>query len=98
MGLRTLGRCDASFIKESIKDSILRLGLELSNCRGQCYDGASVMAGHKAGVSTLMLKVSKHGMVNIIYVYVCVNHYSILRCYRLYRPRLHYCETCRPLF
>lgn len=34
----------------------MRSSLQLSNCRGQCYDGASVMAGHVSGVSTRIAK------------------------------------------
>ena len=35
----------------SIKDVLLKLQLSLANCRGQCYDGASNMQGHKTGVA-----------------------------------------------
>ena len=36
----------------AIKDTLLRMNLSVSNCRGQCYDGASNMSGHRNGVST----------------------------------------------
>ena len=29
-----------------IKDALLRLNVQLSQCRGQCYDGASNMSVH----------------------------------------------------
>ena len=35
----------------AIKDVLLKLQLSLVNCRGQCYDGASNMMGHKTGVA-----------------------------------------------
>ena len=35
----------------AIKDTLLRMNLSVSNCRGQCYDGASNMSGHRNGVS-----------------------------------------------
>ena len=35
----------------AIKDVLLKLQLSLVNCRGQCYDGASNMMGHKNGVA-----------------------------------------------
>ena len=35
----------------AIKDVLLTLQLSLVNCRGQCYDGASNMMGHKTGVA-----------------------------------------------
>ena len=34
-----------------IKDVLLKLQLSLAYCRGQCYDGASNMLGHKTGVA-----------------------------------------------
>ena len=35
----------------AIKDVLLKLQLSLVNCRGQCYDGASNIMGHKTGVA-----------------------------------------------
>ena len=37
-----------------IKDVLLQLILSLANIRGQCYDGASAMTGHKSGVAKCM--------------------------------------------
>ena len=39
-------------IVKVILDTIQRVGLEIKNARGQCYDGASTMAGVKNGVAT----------------------------------------------
>ena len=36
---------------EIIKDSLIQLSLPISNLRGQTYDGASNMLGHKSGVA-----------------------------------------------
>lgn len=33
------------------KDALTRLQLSLTNCRGQCYDGASNMLGKRSGVA-----------------------------------------------
>ena len=41
----------AETIVTAIKDVLLKLELSLTNCRGQCYDGASNMMGHKTGVA-----------------------------------------------
>lgn len=41
----------AQTIVSAIKDALMRLQLSLTNCRGQCYDGASNMLGHKSGVA-----------------------------------------------
>ena len=36
---------DADTLVAIIHDVLLRLNLKLENCRGQCYDGASIMQG-----------------------------------------------------
>ena len=41
----------AQTIVSAIKDALMRLQLSLTNCRGQCYDGASNILGHKSGVA-----------------------------------------------
>ena len=33
------------------QDILLRLSLQMSSCRGQCYDGAGSMAGCRTGVA-----------------------------------------------
>ena len=35
-----------------IKDTLLRMNLNLNQCHGQCYDGASNMAGPHSGIAT----------------------------------------------
>ena len=35
-----------------IKDILPRMNLKIENARGECYDGASSMAGTKSGVAT----------------------------------------------
>ena len=35
----------------AIKDVLLKLLLSLPNCRGKCYDGASIMLGDKTDVA-----------------------------------------------
>lgn len=35
----------------AIKDSLIRMNMQISNCRGQCYNGASNMSGSKRGVA-----------------------------------------------
>lgn len=44
----------ASDILSSITDILLRMNLSFSNCRGQCYDGASTMQGARHGVAKLI--------------------------------------------
>ena len=40
---------------QAIKDTLIRLNLPISDCRGQCYDGASNMSGCKNGVATQII-------------------------------------------
>ena len=47
IGLYTVDSIDAKSLVASIKDVLLRMGLPIQNCRGQCYDGASNMSGAK---------------------------------------------------
>ena len=56
IGLHSLESTTAQNIFHTIEDILLRLSLQLENCRGQCYDGASSMAGCKTGVATTLLR------------------------------------------
>ena len=56
MGLYKADSTTASTLVTLIKDVLLRCNLSISMCRGQCYDRASVMAGKKNGVSTIILR------------------------------------------
>ncbi|XP_057312165.1 zinc finger MYM-type protein 1-like [Hydractinia symbiolongicarpus] len=52
IGLHPLPDTSADQIVFLIKDILLRMNLKLENARGQCYDGAASMAGHRSGVAT----------------------------------------------
>ncbi|XP_035690920.1 zinc finger MYM-type protein 1-like [Branchiostoma floridae] len=52
LGLYKLSSTDAATITAAIKDTLLRTGLPLKLCRGQAYDGAANMKGHRTGVAT----------------------------------------------
>ncbi len=41
----------STVIVTTITDVLLRMNLSISNCRGQCYDGASSMSGSRSGVA-----------------------------------------------
>ena len=56
IGLHSLESTSAQSITHTIQDLLLRLSLQLENCRGQCYDGASAMAGCRTGVATTLLQ------------------------------------------
>ena len=42
-------------IVQILKDTMIRMNLPITNCRGQCYDGAANMAGHRNGVAAQIL-------------------------------------------
>ena len=52
IGLYNLERTNAEMIVSVVEDVLLRMNLSITNCRGQCYDGASNMSGIRAGVAT----------------------------------------------
>ena len=55
IGFHSLETTSAESIVKTIEDILLRLSLQVDKCRGQCYDGAAAMAGHKSGVATAIL-------------------------------------------
>ena len=54
IGLYHTSSIQAQSLMAIIKDSLLRLNLILELCRGECYDGASVMSGARSGVATII--------------------------------------------
>ena len=52
IGLYKVPNICADTLASWIRDALIRMNLSMNKCRGQCYDGASNMAGAKTGVST----------------------------------------------
>ena len=52
LGLVQMTKTDAATIFAALKDVLLRCVLPVNSCRGQSYDGASVMSGHLHGVAS----------------------------------------------
>lgn len=50
-------------IVSAIKDVLLRTQIPFSNCRGQCYDGASNMLGKNSGVAKQILDIQPKAFV-----------------------------------
>ena len=48
IGTHPLVNTSANHIVLVIKGMLLRINLKIENARGQCYDGASAMAGTKS--------------------------------------------------
>ena len=75
IGVYNVGTIDANTLTAAIRDVLLRLGLKLSNCRGQCYDGqcydgASNMAGSRIGVATQLLAEEPRALLRHCYGHV----------------------------
>ena len=54
IGLYQTHSIQANSLAAIIKDTFSRLNLSIEFCRGQCYDGASVMTGSKNGVAKII--------------------------------------------
>ena len=67
LGLYQVDSIDSNCLVQAIKDTLLRMGLSLSNCRGQCYDGAANMSGSKTGVATKLLSEEKRAVYSHCY-------------------------------
>ena len=63
LSLVELSSATSDAIVKALKDVLLRFDLPLQDCRGQCYDGASVMSGSKSGVATTINKVSSFPII-----------------------------------
>ena len=50
-GLYHMAGIDTTTLVSTIEDVFLRLSLNISRCRGQCYNGAPDTAGSKSGVA-----------------------------------------------
>eukprot|EP00731_Ephydatia_muelleri_P014282 Em0008g2a len=67
IGLHSMDCISAEHITRTIEDILLRLSLPLQNCRGQCFDGASSMAGCRNGVSTKLLAKERQALYTHCY-------------------------------
>ena len=67
VGLYGVDTIDSNTLMQSIEDVLLRMGLLPSQCRGQCYDGASNMAGCKNGVATQIQAKEKKAILTHCY-------------------------------
>ena len=69
IGLYNVDSIDSGTLSDAIKDVLIHMNLNLSRCRGQCYDGASNMSGCRSGVAARLLADEKH----VIYTH-CYAH------------------------
>ena len=70
VGLQLVDSIDAYTLVTLVrvmKDILLRFNLSLSRIRGQCYDGASSMAGARSGVATQLLQEESRALYTHCY-------------------------------
>jgi len=67
IGLYNVGKIDANTLVNTIEDVLVRMSLKLTQCRGQCFDGASNMVGSKNGVATQLLAKEKRAVLTHCY-------------------------------
>ena len=56
IGLYQVSNPQSSTLLAVIRDVLLRVNISITKLRGQCYDGASAMAGIRSGVATQILQ------------------------------------------
>ena len=56
VGIHAIEIIKSDTIVVAVKDVLTRFNIPLSNCRGQCYDGASNMTFHKKKLQDKFLK------------------------------------------
>ena len=67
LGYISLDSTSAESIVGAIKDILLHMNLQIKNCRGQCYDGASNMSGVKSGVAVKIKELEPHALYTHCY-------------------------------
>ena len=72
VGLYQLDDTTSSTIHSCLKDSLLRMSLQIENCRGQAYDGAQPFQGHINGVAK-KFKDSNASAISVHCLAHCVN-------------------------
>ena len=60
LGFHFTGSKTSAALVFLISDTLLRLNIKFSNCRGQSYDGASMMSGTRKGVAKLIQDKEPH--------------------------------------
>ena len=69
LGLHTTTETTGEVLSKLLLEKLRDLGVDIRNCRGQTYDGASNMSGHLNGVQAHIQKVEPRA----VYIH-CANH------------------------
>ena len=67
VGFHKVDKVNADTLAAVIKDVVLRMNLDLHNCRGQCYDGAANMARSRTGTATQLRHVEERAICTHCY-------------------------------
>lgn len=67
IGLYEVPSIQSDILVAAIKDVLLRMNLTLSNCRGQCYDGAANMTGSRNGVAVQLREEESRAVLTHCY-------------------------------
>ena len=59
IGMHPLERTTADQVVAVLKNTLLRMNVNIQRARGQCYDGAATMAGEKTGVATQIKNINE---------------------------------------
>ena len=84
IGMYNVGTIDAKTLTDALEDVLLRAGLKIHNCRGQCYDGAANMSGSKTGVQSHFLQREPQALSPIVMgtpsTLLLVMHLKTIKC------------------
>ena len=67
LGLYSLPSIDSNTIVSMTKDVLIRVNLSINKLRGQCYDGASSMKGHRNGVAKQISEIEPRALYTHCY-------------------------------
>ena len=67
IGLYQVDDITSDTLVTAVKDTLIRMNVSLSQCRGQCYDGASNMSGSRNGVAVKLQEEEKRAIYTHCY-------------------------------
>lgn len=65
VGIHNVNSIKADVLVATLKDTMLQMNLPLSNCRGQCDDGAANMCGARRGVAS-QISLDEHFLFTVM--------------------------------